>query len=60
MSLLSAAELFTLEPDQMTKPIERITMFKISDAGDRKKVLDQYRALKKTAMKVIPQHLPVD
>lgn len=37
----------------MGKSIERITMFKISDPDGCKKVLDQYRLLKKTAVKVI-------
>jgi hypothetical protein len=33
-------------------PIERITMFKIPNDGDRERLLEQYKALAKTAVKV--------
>jgi hypothetical protein len=36
----------------MGKPVERITMFKVSHTEGRKKILDQYILLKKTAVKV--------
>ncbi|KAA8648767.1 hypothetical protein EYZ11_004915 [Aspergillus tanneri] len=32
-------------------PIERITIFKIPNEGDRKRVLEQYKVLAKTAVK---------
>ncbi len=37
----------------MVKPIERVTMFKVSDAEGRRKILGQYKTLKQTAVKVI-------
>ena len=33
-------------------PIERVTMFKIPKREDREKVLEGYRVMKKTAVKV--------
>jgi len=36
----------------MPKPIERVTMFKIADRADRERVLEQYKVLRKTAVKV--------
>jgi hypothetical protein len=42
----------------MGKPVERITMFKIPEAEGRKKVLDQYKVMKSTAVKVSPTLLP--
>jgi hypothetical protein len=33
-------------------PIERITMFKIPNDGDRDRLLEQYKVLAKTAVKV--------
>ncbi len=44
--------------DKMIKPIERFTMFKVSDAEGRKKILDQYKVFKKTAVKVPPKTRP--
>ena len=41
----------------MGKPIERITMFKVGEAEDRKKILDEYQVLVKTAVKVRISHL---
>jgi len=39
-------------------PIERITMFKIPNEADRDRVLEQYKVLAKTAVKVcIPSML---
>jgi hypothetical protein len=34
-------------------PIERITLFKIANEEDRNRVLEQYKVLVKTALKVI-------
>lgn len=42
----------------MGKSIERVTMLKVSDTEARKKILDQYVTLKKTAVKVSHHHLP--
>lgn len=41
-------------------PIERITMFKIPNESDRDRVLEQYKVLAKTALKVCTYliHLP--
>lgn len=41
----------------MGKPIERITMFKVGEPEDRKKILDEYEVLMKTAVKVCTSHL---
>jgi hypothetical protein len=34
-------------------PIERITLFKIPDEAGRDRVLEQYKVMAKTAMKVL-------
>ena len=39
-------------PIEMVQSIERITMFKVSEVEGQKKILDQYRVLMKTAVKV--------
>jgi hypothetical protein len=39
-------------------PIERITLFKIPSAEDRKRLLEQYKVLAKTATKVCKWNSP--
>ena len=40
-------------------PVERITLFKIPSEEDQKKVLEQYKVLAKTAIKVLNSFLPL-
>jgi hypothetical protein len=40
-------------------PVERITMFKIPNEADRDRVLEQYKILVKTALKVYPTSQPL-
>jgi hypothetical protein len=42
----------------MDEPIERVTMFKVSSQEDREKILDQYKIMAKTAVKV-PTRPPI-
>ena len=44
---------FSTLPQKMA-PIERITLFKIPNEADRDRVLEQYKVLAKTAVKVFP------